>query len=97
MLNELEMRFYILCATFPTIKRELRSPTSLANIGPVLADLKELTNEVHGVGKPGAARFLLSIWVGDRNMNIRLREAWHSWDEEHRAAWKAWAANPWWA
>lgn len=93
MLNETEKRFYDLAASFPSIARWLPPLSSLGIINPVLDKLRELTQPLHGTGMIAAAEFLLSLFDGRK---IDMRVAWAYWDNEHRAAWQAWARSPWW-
>ena len=51
-------------------------------------------------GAREAVRFILSLWSETHEWKcgrFRLRLAWGAWDSEHRAAWQAWATDPWWA
>ncbi len=41
-------------------------------------------------------RFLLFVWDASEN-HFDLRDALLVWDAEHRAAFLAWAQEPWWA
>ncbi len=45
-------------------------------------------------GTAAAAQFIVSLWHRDARFN--LAKAWGIWDTDHRNAWKAWAADPWW-
>jgi len=52
-----------------------------------------------GHGARCAGRFLLSVWDPDhpwRSGRFELHEALGCWDQEHRAAFGAWVAAPWW-
>ncbi len=51
-------------------------------------------------GTLGSIRFILYLWDGTREWKsgrFWLRRSWGIWDSEHRAAWQAWATEPWWA
>ena len=51
-------------------------------------------------GAHHAARFILAVWNNDAEGTcdrFDVIEALAIWDEEHRAAFLAWAKNPWWA
>lgn len=47
-------------------------------------------------GERRVYRFLLSVWDKSEN-SFDLHDALSVWDDEHRAAFIAWAKDPWWA
>jgi hypothetical protein len=50
-------------------------------------------------GELVTARFLLAVWDPAREWRcgrFDLMEALRVWDEQHRAAFLAWAEDPWW-
>jgi hypothetical protein len=50
-------------------------------------------------GELVTARFLLAVWDPEHTWScgrFELMEALRVWDERHRAAFLAWASNPWW-
>ena len=52
-----------------------------------------------GSGARCAVAFVLYLWSGRhlwKAQHFDLREAWGCWDDAQRAAWQAWAADPWW-
>lgn len=48
-----------------------------------------------GTGAQHAADFLLMVWFGRGKFD--MASAWAHWDNEMKAAWKAWAREPWFA
>lgn len=84
----LDDKFKALIYSFPSLAR--RAPKTLE-------DLKMIAWDPHGAsGAISAACFALSVW-NPYSYQFVLADAWGRWDVEHRAAWKAWAADPWWA
>jgi hypothetical protein len=52
-----------------------------------------------GSGAKAAAQFILSVWNHQAERAAGPFSAVHAlglWDAEHRAAFLAWASNPWW-
>jgi len=90
--NEGVGRLLQLAETFPTLAK--REPASVAELARIARDPNV------GRGARAAARFVWSVWDGTTmappDLAFNLREAWGAWDSAHRAAWQAWASNPWW-
>lgn len=51
-----------------------------------------------GSGANASLAFISHVWgCGSHRHAFDLRNAFARWDEAHRAAFKAWASDPWWA
>ena len=77
-----------LAETVPSLRRLLADRPTVTRLRDV-----SLHRTNAGSGAVYAAEFILSLW--DLSA-LDIGRAWGVWDSEHRAAWKAWAANPWW-
>jgi hypothetical protein len=81
-----------LAATFPTLAGYVKH-ISLSEVVPEMR-VQAMTAS-GGTGKRQAALFCM--WVWDHNVHhFDLAKAWPIWDSEHRAAYSAWAAAPFW-
>lgn len=90
-----DRRLHDLGCTFPSLRSKLKKAEWL--------DLTTLENFAEGnaptPSADHAARFILALWSrGEEKLTpFDAVTALIVWDEEHRAAFLAWAANPWWA
>jgi hypothetical protein len=88
-------KWIALAETFPSLREcpEVRTG-ELATISA-----RAGTNEMegmYGAGKGHAARFVLSLFRGASFPAFDVIAAMSRWDGEHRAAFVAWASDPWW-
>ena len=88
------LRMALLAWTFPT----LREADGIHGWEPQRFD-EWLMSRVPGQGAKCAGRFLLYLWDPDHPWHagaFNLHEALGCWDREHRDAFMAWIAKPWW-
>lgn len=85
-------------------KLALSFPTLRDAYGGVLpwkaADLDRFACEPVSDGARHAARFVLAVWDNAGGWGcgrFDVIEAMAVWDPDHRAAFLAWASDPWWA
>lgn len=89
------MRIVALARSFPT----LRTASGLDPWDPEVLD-RWACGPVPGSGAFHAARLILGIWNPRAEWNCGKFDALAAvgaWDDEHRAAFAAWAASPWFA
>jgi len=90
-LDDPTKSLHALANTFPSLAAK-----QIQNLGDLL---KICADETAGSGSRWAARFVVSLWRwrdADSPYAFVFAPAWAAWDDAHRAAWKAWAADPWW-
>lgn len=94
VLLDLELKMAALARSFPCIAKAPAVKLWDAN------GLDQWASEVpifHG--ELVTVRFLLAVWDPDfywRCARFDLMETLRAWDEAHRAAFLAWASDPWW-
>lgn len=76
-----------LILSFPTLARRSAEIHSIDDVFAIEQ------NRSNSTGTRWAAAFILFVWNG---REFDLYRAWGNWDNDHRAAWKAWASDPWW-
>ena len=81
----------VLARTFPSLARQLGDHPTIGTIDRLRDVALRRANE--GSGAVHAAEFILSLWDFRA---FDLGRAWGAWDSQRRAAWKAWASDPWW-
>lgn len=90
-----ERRLKILARTFPALRAAL-SPADRLDLSTLMEFAEgraPSTSAFH------AARFILAVWSEGDEWNCTPFDVFAAmtvWDEEHREAFLAWPANPWW-
>ena len=82
-----------LARTFPSLCRVFD------DLHPWDADKLERWARKASHGEQVSAQFILAVWDPSHEWQcgrFDAMEALRVWDEEHRAAFLSWAANPWW-
>ena len=90
-------RIVELALTFPSLRR-----WALTEVRPWEANRFDAwaAESALSHGEKVSARFVLAVWDPKaewRSGRFNLMEALRIWDPEHRAAYLAWASDPWWA
>lgn len=82
---------------FPSLRRHA-APIRAAGIFRIDSFVKAVEDAAHGSGAQHAARFIITLWSGPQYQDGRWRfdvtHAMQCWDQDHRAAFLAWAKNP---
>ena len=81
-MNELTLLEMI--RRFPTLSRDLDRLATEHGMAPLHDPLPFLRSPLGSAGTRSAKAFLLHLWDSDNPFN--LRQAWATWDAEHRAA-----------
>lgn len=88
-----KVRMTALARTFPTLRAAPIDPWDVQMVLDWLNTSPAVTS-----GGAWAARFVMSVWRGGNIPGPQPFDpvrACQSWDDEHRAAFLAWAASPW--
>lgn len=78
--------FKALVTSFPSLWH-----LHMCNHEAVMAHLRNRAEEGGNSGGKQAAKFCLHVWNGSE---FSIAEAFGKWDESHKKAFLAWAANP---
>lgn len=86
-----EIKIAELAETFPTLRGAPLRPWNSEAFDAWAA-------QQYGSGLAHAARFVLAVWANNAQWRIGKFDAVNAlgtWDAEHRSAFLAWAASPW--
>ncbi len=92
-------KFAALAATFPSLVHcpDMRAfttdPAVWQNAETILSRIR---TDMYGAGKGHAATFMLSLFRRLEWPTFDVGAAFMKWDAAHRAAFVAWASDPWW-
>lgn len=92
-------KFSALAATFPSLvhcpdmKEFATNPAVWTTAETILSRIR--TN-MYGAGKGHAATFMMALFRRPEWPTFDASEAMMKWDPAHRAAFVAWASDPWW-
>jgi len=92
-------KFLALAGTFPSlahcpdIREFATNPATWQNAEVILS---RIHTGMYGVGKGWSATFMLALFRRTEWPTFDAAQAMMKWDPAHRAAFLAWASDPWW-